>query len=77
LNTEEALKVTLDMLLGAKSIPVKARMKDPISDEELGKLYDAIEILTKKYSNEHCIPKKLAACFVDNCITRKSLSAFF
>jgi len=65
LNKEEALEVTIDLLLSDNSLPLKARMKIPISDEEVDKLYRAIDILTEEYRHKDCVPKKLAACFTD------------
>jgi hypothetical protein len=65
LNVEEALKATVDLLLGENSLPVKARCKDYISDEEVAALYNAIDILTEEYRHKDCVPKELAACFVD------------
>jgi hypothetical protein len=65
MNSDEAFKVTIDLLLGDNSLPVKARTKEHISEEEIEKLYNAIDILIEKYQDKDCVPKKLAACFVD------------
>jgi hypothetical protein len=55
LNVEEALKATVDLLLGENSLPVKARCKDYIADEEVAALYNAIDILTEEYRHKDCV----------------------
>jgi len=65
MNTEEAINVTHDSLLGENSLPLKARMKWHISNEEVDKLYHAIDVLIEEYRHKQSVPKKLAACFID------------
>ena len=65
MNLAEALETTIDLLLGDNSLPLKARMKTHILDEEIDKLYHAIDVLTEEYRHKDCVPKRLAACFID------------
>jgi hypothetical protein len=46
-------------------LPLKARIKDHISNEEVSKLYNAIDVLTEEYRHKDYVPKKLGACFLD------------
>jgi hypothetical protein len=65
MNTDNALEIVYQKLLGEDSLPLNIRNMKGVDQDDYNQLINAINFLIDVYKNRTEIPKKLALAFVD------------
>ncbi len=65
MEIKEAQELIYEYLVGENSIPIELRLNKKLDYNKIEKLYQAIKLAIKFYSDKEEVPKKIACAFID------------